>query len=192
MPYESTKDGKGFKLSIKWEGFDEFDDLMKEIQDDFSEKDQKAILRLSMRKAMSPVLTSAKNLLTSHGSVDTGQLLASLQVEARKPNGRDRRSSYVTPTDIMIARVTVPSGNILAKKKFQNLRNTKSKIKQLGMISDARAFAVEFGYHDRGKNYHAPRPFLRPALEGNIQTVLSLLTTELGNTLNRYKSKYAK
>jgi HK97 gp10 family phage protein len=188
MPYISeTEAGKGFQMSVKWEGFDEFDAMMKEMENDFSEKDQKAILRTSMKRAMLPVLATAKGLLQAHGNVDTGQLLASLQTEARKPTARDRHSSYVSPTDIMIARVTVPPGNVLAKKKFINLKNKNyktNKIKQIGMESDGRAFAIEFG-----TKHMAARPFIRPALESNIGTVMASLVKELGSTLIRYKSK---
>mgnify|MGYP003349279041 CR=1 FL=1 len=52
------------------------------------------------------------------------------------------------------------------------------------MESDARAFAIEFG-----TKHMAARPFIRPALESNIGTVMGLLVKELGNTLTRYKSK---
>ena len=157
------------------------------METDFDAKDQKNILRTSMRRAMAPVLQTAKGLLQAHGSVDTGQLLQSLQVEARRPTNRDRRSTYVSATDIMIARVTVPPGNVLAKKKFINLKNKNyrtNKIKQVGMENDGRAFAVEFG-----TKHMAARPFIRPALQSNINTVMGLLVKELGNTLRKYKSK---
>jgi HK97 gp10 family phage protein len=188
MPYtSSTESGKGFVMAVKWQGFDEFNELIKEMETDFDAKDQKNILRTSMRRAMAPVLQTAKGLLQAHGSVDTGQLLQSLQVEARRPTNRDRRSTYVSATDIMIARVTVPPGNVLAKKKFINLKNKNyrtNKIKQVGMENDGRAFAVEFG-----TKHMAARPFIRPALQSNINTVMGLLVKELGNTLRKYKSK---
>jgi len=188
MPYtSSTESGKGFVMAVKWQGFDEFNELIKEMETDFDAKDQKNILRTSMRRAMAPVLQTAKGLLQAHGSVDTGQLLQSLQVEARRPTSRDRRSTYVSATDIMIARVTVPPGNVLAKKKFINLKNKNyrtNKIKQVGMENDGRAFAVEFG-----TKHMAARPFIRPALQSNINTVMGLLVKELGNTLRKYKSK---
>ena len=99
------------KLTLQWSGFNEFEQLLDQINDDFGEKDANNILRSAMRKAMEPVLHSARGFLETHGNIDTGQLIRSLQVEARKPNARDKRSRYSTPTMVMISRVTVAANN---------------------------------------------------------------------------------
>jgi hypothetical protein len=183
----SDDSGKGFQISMKWEGFAEFEQLLDQINDDFGAKDANKILQNACRASMIPVLHTAKSLLQSHNNIETGQLHDSLQVEARKPTARDKRSRYSSPTMVMIARVTVPSGKVLARKSFKNRKNTVSRIKQIGMESDGRAFAIEFGtarWH-KGEGM----PFIRPALESNAVSVTNNLGKMLGNALLKYKSK---
>ena len=178
------------ELKVKWEGFDEFEDLLTEIEDDFGEKDAQKILRNALREAMKPVLQSARSLLETHGNVDTGQLVRSLQLEARKPTARDKHSKYVEPTMVAISRVTVAPGHKfepdkkLLSKQFRNKKTHKFE----HMHSDARAFAIEFGTVRWLKG--EGRPFIRPALESNVQSVTDSLTTTLKNALLKYKSKH--
>lgn len=171
----------GNNLTMRWSGFKDFENLLDQINEDFGEKDAKNILRNAVRTAMKPVLQAARQNLLMHGNVDTGQLLASLQIEARKPNARDKRSIYSTPTMIMIARVTVASG-----KKFVN-KITKTKQKA---HSDARAFAIEFGTARWLKG--SGKPFIRPALQSNAQLVTDSLAGSLKEALIKYKSKTMK
>ena len=189
-------DDKGFRVNIKWEGFDEFEKLLDEINEDFGEKDSKKILRNAMRASMVPVLNSAKAHLQANGNVDTGQLIQSLQVEARKPSNRDKRSIYSSPTMIMIARVTVAPGKKFlpdfdkkARLFTKTFINQKTKQRQ-HTHSDARAIAIEFGTAKWQKG--EGRPFLRPALEGNAVSVTNNLGQMLGNALIKYKSKVMK
>lgn len=180
------------KLTLNWEGFDEFDQLLTEIEQDFGEKDSKKILQNACRASMVPVLNTARGLLESHGNVDTGQLMASLQLEARKPTSRDKRSKYSSPTLVMISRVTVAPGRKfepdkkLLSKKFVNRKTKESQ----HMHSDARAFAIEFGTARWLKG--EGKPFIRPALESNAQAVTDSLGQNLRNALYKYKSKHMK
>ena len=167
-------------VKIAFYGQAEFTEVIREMQDDFGEKDQKKILSSAMRVAMKPVLEKAKNLVR----VDTGGLRASLQIEARKPTTHDKRSIYVSPTDTVIGTVTTASGKQLAKKNFKNVRTGK---KQKGIPSDARGVAEEFGTAKR-----AGKPFLRPALETSSSQLLESLTMSLKNALSKYKAKQPK
>lgn len=170
-------------LTFTFEGFQEFEDLVNQIGDDYGEKDQRKILQTAIRNSLKPVLAMARELCPK----DTGGLAASLQIEARKPNSKDKRSKYAIPTEIVIGRVTTAPGQKLAKIRFHNLHNTKSNIKQIGMESDGRAMFSEFGTAKE-----APHPYLRPALERMSPTVLSTLGDDLGKALEKYKSKYNK
>lgn len=181
-------------MTLEWSGFNEFDQLLDQINDDFGEKDANNILKNALRTAMLPVLESARSNLETHGNVDTGQLLKSLQVEARKPNARDKRSRYSTPTMIMISRVTVASG-----RKFIPDDNQKGRLltrqyvnkktgKKEHMHGDARAFAIEFGTARWLKG--EGMPFIRPALESNAQRVTDSLTGSLRDAMYKYKSKH--
>ena len=181
-------------FKISWDGFKDFENLLDEIDEDFGPKDTKQILRNACRAAMIPVLDTARSLLETHDNIDTGQLLASLQVEARPPNSKDKRSEYSTPTMIMISRVTVAPGNRFIddngqKTKFfkKTFKNKKTGTKT-HMHSDARAFAIEFGTArwEKGEGM----PFIRPALESNATRVTGSLGTNLGQALLKYKSKH--
>lgn len=171
------------KISFGWEGFKEFEELVDQMVEDFGEKDTRKMMRNAMKNAMQPVLVDAKLRAPS----DTGALAASLQVEARKPTGKDRRSKYVDKTDAVIASVTTAPGWKLKKTAFFNKKNKKSDIKQVGINSDARAVAMEFGTAKV-----AAKPFLRPALEANKAVVVDSLGDELKTQLERYKARAAR
>lgn len=156
------------KTAIQFEGFFEFQQLLEQMEKDFGPKDSKAILRKTMRKAMQPVLQTAKIL----APVDSGALVASLQIEARKPTRKDRRSKYVSASDVAIAQVTTAPGRKLSKK---------------GIPSDARAVANEFGTAKM-----PGKPFMRPALESQSAGVISLLGDNLKQELERYKARQAR
>ena len=166
---------------FKVKGFQEFEDLLLQIRDDFGVKDAKNILKTAVKDAMTPVLLTAKSLV----AVDTGALKASLRIEARSPNRRDKNSRYVLDTDTIIGTVTTAPGNVLARRSFYNLHNKKSKIKQVGIPSDARANVQEHGSYKM-----AAHPFLRPALESQGANAASSLGEKLGKRLEQYRSKH--
>ena len=180
----------GFALQLKWDGFQEFQDLLTQIEEDYGEKDAAGILRNAVRASMKPVLDAARQNLMANGNVDTGQLVQSLRLEARPPTAKDKRSIYSSPTYIMIARVTVAPGHRFekdSKRLSKKFKNRKTGVKDY-MHSDARAFAIEFGT----AKWRAGEgmPFIRPALENNSQVVTDLLSQSLGTALLKYKSKY--
>lgn len=170
----------GDKVTIQFEGFKEFNDVMTEIQNDFGEKDQKKILISGVRQAMKPVLDMAR----MRAPVDTGALSQSLRIEARKPTSKDKRSRYYRPGQVAMALVTTAPGNVLAKKKWLN---KKSGTKEVGIQSDARANVQEFGSYKM-----PPHPYMRVSLESQSQAVTNDLGNTLGRALEKYKSKYNK
>ena len=119
----------------------------------------------AVREAMKPVLAMAK----ANAPKDTGALERSLIIEARRPTRRDRRSKYVTETDTVIAAVTTASGKKLAK---------------MGIESDARAIAQEFG-----SARNTAHPYLRPALESMAQSTVNLLSGILARRIEQFKAK---
>jgi HK97 gp10 family phage protein len=164
-------------VSVKFTGAQELDQLISEMQDDFGVKDQKKILTAAVRKSMAPVLSKARQL----APIDTGGLRASLRIEARKPSRRDKKSIYVNPNDVVIGTVTTASGKQLAKKKFTNVKTGQ---KQVGIESDGRAIANEFG-----TSKIAAKPYMRPALETTTSSVLTELGDNLRTQLIKYKSR---
>jgi HK97 gp10 family phage protein len=166
--------------SVQFTGMLEFKELLQELNQDFSIQDKKNILSRAVRASMGSVLATAKSLAPK----DTGGLAASLRIEARKPNNKDKKSVYVSPADVVIGTVTTASGKQLARKKFENLKTGQ---KQTGIKSDARAIAMEFGTAKL-----AAKPYMRPAMESTKGAVLNSLSNDLATALSKYKSKKTK
>lgn len=156
-------------VTIKLEGIGEVDKALKALEDEFGDKlSRSKVLIPAVREAMKPVLQQAR----ANAPKDSGDLTRSLIVEARRPNSRDRRSKYITQTDTVIAAVTTASGKKLAK---------------MGIKSDARAIAQEFG------TAHNPaQPYLRPALEANAQETVSRLAAILARRIQQFRAKNTK
>jgi HK97 gp10 family phage protein len=164
-------------VSVQFTGVKEFEELLTEMQNDFGVKDQKKILTAAVRKSMAPVLSKARQL----APIETGGLRASLRIEARKPSRKDQKSIYVNPSDVVIGTVTTGSGKQLAKKKFTNIKTGQ---KQIGIESDGRAIANEFGTAKM-----AAKPYMRPSLESTTSAVLTELGDNLKTQLLKYKSR---
>jgi HK97 gp10 family phage protein len=166
-------------VNVEFQGFKEFEELATKIADDFGYKDAQKIMVSAARMSLRSALVDAQ----SRAPVDTGALQASLQIEARKPTSKDKRSKYISQTDVAIAAITTAPGKKLAKTKFQNQR---TGTKQIGIKSDARVAAMEFGTAKV-----SAKPFLRPALESNSNGITSDLGKTLGNALEKYKARQA-
>lgn len=152
-------------VTIKLEGIGPISDVLKEISEEIGDKKtQSKILVPAVREAMKPVLAMAK----ANAPKDTGALERSLIIEARRPTRRDRRSKYVTETDTVIAAVTTASGKKLAK---------------MGIESDARAIAQEFG-----SARNTAHPYLRPALESMAQSTVNTLSGILARRIEQFKA----
>ena len=153
-------------VTIKLEGIGPIADVLKEIANEIGDKKtQSKILVPAVREAMKPVLAMAK----ANAPKDTGALERSLIIEARRPTRRDKRSKYVTETDTVIAAVTTASGKKLAK---------------MGLESDARAIAQEFG-----SARNTAHPYLRPALESMAQSTVNTLSGILARRIQQFKAK---
>ena len=151
-------------VSIKLEGVGSVHVVFRELADEIGDKKANSkILIPAVREAMKPVLAKAR----TDAPVDTGGLKRSLQVEARRPNRKDKRSKYIANTDTVISLVTTAPGKKLAK---------------LGIKSDARAIAQEFG---TARN--PAHPYLRAALESQSTSVVNNLAGILARRIDKYK-----
>jgi len=151
-------------VSIKLEGMGSVQAVFRELADEIGDKKANSkILIPAVREAMKPVLAKA----IGEAPEDTGGLKRSLQVEARRPNRKDKRSKYIANTDTVISLVTTAPGKKLAK---------------LGIKSDARAMAQEFGTARNPKH-----PYLRVALESQSQSTVNILAQILARRLDQYK-----
>lgn len=122
-------------------------------------------LRSASRKAMQPVLDSAK----AGAKEDTGDMKASLAIRTRRP-----KKSKVTA-------VSAEVGSF--KRTFKNTDGSKRKINR----QDAKVAAQEYGV--RGI---PAQPFLRPALENNATAVLDIFKTELAKAIEKAVKKVSK
>lgn len=151
-------------VSIKLEGVGSVQAVFRELADEIGDKKANSkILIPAVRESMKPVLAKAR----ADAPVDTGGLKRSLQVEARRPNRKDKRSKYIANTDTVISLVTTAPGKKLAK---------------LGIKSDARAIAQEFG---TARN--PAHPYLRAALESQSTSVVNNLAGILARRIDQYK-----
>ena len=151
-------------VSIKLEGVGSVQAVFRELADEIGDKKANSkILIPAVREAMKPVLAKA----IAEAPEDTGGLKRSLQVEARRPNRKDKRSKYIANTDTVISLVTTASGKKLAK---------------LGIKSDARAMAQEFGTARNPKH-----SYLRVALESESQNTVNTLAGILARRIDKYK-----
>lgn len=183
-------------VTVKMEGFKELELTLEELANEYGDKRVTSkILVPAVREAMQPVLQQAR----ANAPVDTGGLVLSLQVEARRPTKRDKRSKYVTEKDTVIAAVTTASGKKLqqmsegkgllsARRRLAKLGYKEEAKKFKGFTSDARAIAQEFGT----AQYPDFKPYLRPALETNLETSLSRLRDALAKHIDKFKSKVTR
>lgn len=178
-------------------GAEELAYLLEQISKEYGvESADKNVLIPAAKDAMKLVLNSAKSKLVPGHGYDTGQLQRTLRVDARLAKPKDRRSRYVSETDLVIAQVTA-------------LLN-----KQGNDVSDGRAMFVEYGTKNHNKTIATPkglskraitamqrefgtvrmaaRPYLRPALEENQNAVVDKLKANIQTQIQKYKAKQAK
>lgn len=179
-------------LSIKLEGIGEVDGMLRQLSREIGDKETNSkVLIPAVRKALQPVLTTAQFLAPK----DTGALALMLQIEARRPTSKDRKSKYITATDTVIAAVTTASGLKMARmSEGKGLASAKRRLRKMGhndlaeafkgFESDPRAIAQEFGSARNPK--HA---YLRPALEARSQDTVNLLAAILKDKILQYRSK---
>lgn len=180
-------------VTIKLEGIgnvmNAFEELAAEIGD---KKARSSVLIPAAREAMRPVLQQAQQT----APIDTGALALMLQVEARRPTSKDRRSKYITGTDTVIAVVTTASGKKMkAMSEGKGLAKTKRRLRKLGATeeqvtafmgfnNDARAVAQEFGTSN-----HPAHPYLRPAIESQSQATVDRLASAIRKYIERFRAK---
>lgn len=178
-------------------GAEELAYLLEQISKDYGvESADKNVLIPAAKDAMKIVLNSAKSKLVPGHGYDTGQLQRTLRVDARLARSKDRRSKYVSESDLVIAQVSA-------------LIN-----KQGNDVSDGRAMFVEYGTKNHNKTIKTPkglskrgitamqrefgtvrmaaRPYLRPALEENQNKVTDKLKENIQAQITKYKAKQAK
>lgn len=147
-----------------------FDDLLKrmdEIRDEFGKGKTDKKWREILKTAMTPVLNAAK----ANAPKNTGQLADHVYMKVQKPQSRDKQSKYYQG-EMYMARVTVSP--IRDDTQYAMILNKRGRFQTVTKNKKPVGISQEFG------NARVPaHPFLRPALESNIQNVMSLLEIQL-------------
>lgn len=184
----------GYNKQFKLEGVKETLDVFQQLADEIGDKKASSrVLLPAMKMALQPVLIAAKMLVPR----DTSKLADSLIIYAKRPTSKDKRSKYIAKNDAVIAKVETKPISAREEREYKYTKKSlatkgikvtkKSFFEGRGRFYDGRAIANEFGTANRGA-----KPFLRPAMEGQAETVIDLLSMTLAQKIRQYRSKTAK
>ena len=148
--------------SFKVEGFDELFKAMDELASEIGKTKTDKIWKKALGYAFLPVLESARDAAPT----DTGQLKEHVYMKVQKPSARDKASNKYQGESFM-ARVTVGPKRIESVEHTHIVKKGKEKITYK---NPPVALAMEFGTAKV-----SAQPFMRPALENNVDRVISRL-----------------
>lgn len=176
------------EVNIKAEGFEDLFKAMDDLAEEIGKGKTDRIWRKALGAAMKPVLEDARTFAPT----DTGQLKDHIYMKVHKPQGRDKAStSYMG--EMYMARVTV--GTKRDDTKYRMVLNKKGNFQTVAHNLKPVPVSQEFG-NDRLKNSEfgtaamGAHPFMRPALDNNMEKVMSNLGQYLWYELTY--GKYAK
>lgn len=174
----------GFSMTV--EGLKDLDDKLTILGTKVADR----TIKSAGRYAMKPVLDSAKSNLESSGSVDTGILKDSIALVSRSA-----RFDQPFPIEIGLkikARVALKGSESAASSlgsgsvKIRGLTFRKIGKKLVTGGAARRWHFIEFGVPSRGI---PARPFLRPAMDQNSQTVLTRFKERLKRSVDNAFNK---
>ena len=163
-------------MSVEFQisGFDDLLKRMDEIRDEFGKGKTDKKWREILGKAMQPVLNAAK----AGAPKNSGQLADHIYMKVQKPQAMDKQGKYYQG-EMYMARVTVSP--IRDDTKYALVLNKRGKFQTVVKGKKPVAISQEFG------NARTPaHPYLRPALESNVQNVMSLLEIQLKNFISEF------
>lgn len=184
----------GYSKEFQVKGIKETSEVFQQLALEIGDKKATSkFLRPAMQEAMKPVLNAARMLVPR----DTQTLARNLIITVKRPTAKDKRSKYISNTDVIVAKVETKPIAAKHKREAKELSKTladkniklnrKKFYEARGYFYDARAIANEFGTANR-----AAKPFLRPAMEGQAKTVVDLLSILIDQKIRQYRSKTAK
>lgn len=165
LPKQRVTKRKGLKMSVEFkaEGFDELYRAMDELAEEIGKGKTDRIWRNSLRYAMEPVLQDAK----TYAPEDTGQLADRIYMKVHRPMARDKAGQRYDG-EMYMARVT--SSPIRDESRLKVILNKRGKFQSVW--ANKRPVAIS---HEFGNAKTSIKPFLRPALQHNIDRVISRL-----------------
>lgn len=153
-------------LNFDLEGFEEFEQQLKEIANGFRGD---LVARNTLVPAAKVAMESVYNSAQTRAPVgdkprdenNPFHMRDTIRLDARIPNEKDRQSEYVNQTDSAIAVVSVKKSAVSLAQEF-------------------------------GTSKISGQPFLRPALQQNAESVLSVLKSQLASRIPDYAAKLAR
>jgi HK97 gp10 family phage protein len=163
------------------EGFPELFAAMNSLKEEIGKGKTDKIYREAMKAAFQPVLNSAKQ----NAPKDTGQLAQRIYMKVHRPNQSDKKSKYYTPGEVYMARVS--ASPLRDDSELHTVLNKRGRFQRVWRNRRPVAVSQEFGNASTPKH-----PFLRPALESNVQVVISILGDRLKLAIDEMARKAAR
>jgi HK97 gp10 family phage protein len=148
--------------TLKVEGFEELFKAMDELAEEIGKGKTDRIWKRSMAYAFAPVVEDAE----ANAPKDTGQLEQHVYMKVQRPQARDRASASYRGEMFMVRVTAGPK----REESIEHTVITKKGKEKVWHENPPVAISQEFGNAN-----NAARPFLRPALERNIPTVIDRL-----------------
>ena len=163
------------------EGFPELFAAMNSLKEEIGKGKTDKIYREAMKAAFQPVLNSAKQ----NAPKDTGQLAQRIYMKVHRPNQSDKKSKYYVPGEVYMARVS--ASPLRDDSQLHTVLNKRGRFQNVWRNKRPVAVSQEFGNASTPKH-----PFLRPALESNVQVVISILGDRLKLAIDEMARKAAR
>lgn len=114
-------------VNYRTEGFDGLEEALKQLGNDFGYGvGAKKVLVPAVRDAMRPCLTTARAFILAgpynEENHTSKHLVDTLKLNARQPNGKDKKSAYIDMDDVAMAMVSVYTDDRGMSQEFGNAR----------------------------------------------------------------------
>lgn len=162
------------QISFKAEGFENLFKKMDDLRQEIGNGKTDRIWRDIMSYAFEPVLQDAK----IYAPKDTGQLADHIYMKVQKPQARDKASTTYQG-EMYLARVTVSP--IRDDSKMKTILNKRGKFQTVWVGKRPVGLSQEFGNAQT-----SPHPFLRPALQNNIENIQTRLSQAIMVQLDKW------
>ena len=166
------------ELAFKAEGFEDLFRKMDELKEEIGKGKTDKIWRTAMKYAFEPVHQDAK----TYAPADTHQLEEHIYMKVHRPMARDKSGKAYTAGEIYMARVT--ASTIRDDTIYKFIVNKRGKLQTIVVNKKPVPVSQEFG------NARTPaHPFLRPALDNNLDRVQSRLGWAIWQQIEKFGKK---
>ena len=162
------------ELTFKAEGFEDLFARLDAIKEEVGKGKTDKLWRQMLSNAARPILETAQRLAPKN----TGQMAEHIYLKVHRPMARDK-AGRMYAGEVYMARITASTLRDDTVYKF--IVNKRNKLQTIVANKKPVPVSQEFGNAHNGAH-----PFLRPALEQNIDKVISLMGSQLKIWLDSY------